>query len=120
MFLFQVIFFAIVHAEKLGHYGRVLKLSQNLVESSSSGSSAGNGKVRNTSKVPSQDQPKIIIIVCDTALDPRFIIMLCFLEWSVVGGFRQNDDSYVRKAELGTRISICKIVSPYTISFWRF
>jgi hypothetical protein len=46
VFLFQVIFFAIVHAEKLGHYGRVLKLSQNLVESSSSGSSTGNGKVR--------------------------------------------------------------------------
>merc|ERR1712241_524380 len=41
----KIIFFATVHAECIGHYGRVLKLIQNLLESSScsGGSSAKNG-----------------------------------------------------------------------------
>ena len=42
---FQVIFFAIVHALKIGHHGRVIKLSQTLLESNSAGSGGSNGKV---------------------------------------------------------------------------
>ena len=44
----QVIFFAIVHAEKIGHYGRVIKLSQTFLESAN-GSGGSNGKVNDIS-----------------------------------------------------------------------
>ena len=41
----KVIFFSIVHAEKIGHYGRAIKLSQSFLESSSGSGSGSNGKV---------------------------------------------------------------------------
>ena len=44
----KVIFFAIVHAEKIGHYGRVIKLSQTFLESAN-GSGGSNGKVNDIS-----------------------------------------------------------------------
>lgn len=53
----KVIIFAIVHAEKIGHYGRVLKLSQNIVDPSSSGGSvSGNGKTQDECEVFSNTQ----------------------------------------------------------------
>ena len=44
----KVIFFAIVHAEKIGHYGRVIKLSQTFLETAN-GSGGSNGKVNDIS-----------------------------------------------------------------------
>jgi hypothetical protein len=52
----KVIFFSIVHAEKIGHFGRAIKLSQSFLESSSGSGSGSNGKPSDDIEVFSNTQ----------------------------------------------------------------